>query len=545
MANNSLWFKFLPQYQEDSKGNKDNHDGKENKDKDKDKKLFSSVSNSKLEILRICLITILAILSIALLENHLKEVEVKTPVQAENKDERCTYDFKFSTITCLTNSSKLLNQVQNFGVLSAAFLFFIDTRNRKKQLELQAWQLLDSAEDIKTSYARKQALEVLSQEGRDIKGFIFDNMDLEGINLTGTNLTKASFKKAILNEAILKKATLYCTDFQEAELEKANLNHAYLYLANLEKANLHESRLENAVLNGANFKEATLRKANLQGANLQGANLQGANLLSANLENANLENTDLQNVKNLTLSQVKKAKNWQKAIYDEGIFPEETQLIRKKVSKQENCSQIISNLRNTNAVIKEIDKAIKIIDEENPEAKSSQLYQTLLEVRDKVNNLIDNSENYDISKTEKIKDKLAKIEETQKKLEEAQKYDKIAGEWLAKKQDDIISIINNNQRLSLNDNILNSSDKIEYFYHEVNQLLEVFISSVSKSQKPKQIYDGTIKLEFPKIIYRDIFVIVEQVIREMKDTEENQLDKKAFNRLINFYLKDFIKWLEQ
>jgi hypothetical protein len=561
MENNSLWSNFLSQYK-DIKGNKDNQDSKENKDKDK--KLFSSVSNSRLELLRICLITIAIILGIAVLENGLKEFKPPTSTETTNqsqaevqndkqdkddkdKDNKCAYELKFSTVICLIDRSKLLGQVQNVGVLSAAFLFFWDTRNRKKQLELQAWQLIDGAGNIKTSYARKQALAVLCREDYDFTGFDFKEMDFTEIDLTGANLTKASFKKAILNRAILKKAILFRTDFQEAELEEANLNHAYLYLANLEKAILHKSSLQYAVLNGANFQGAILRQANLQGANLQGANLQGANLLSTNLENANIENTDLRSTQNLNLTQVKKAKNWQKAIYDEEFSPEETQLIRKKLSKQEHDDQLISDIRNTNVVIKEIDKAIKIIDEENPEAKYGQLYQTLLGVRDKVNTLIDNKENYDISTKEKIRDELAKIQESQIKLDKARQdkiSDKIAGDWLAEKQDNIISTLRNNHRLSLNENILDSPDKVEQFYQDINKILELFSDNISKSRRPKQIYDGTIKLQFQKFIYKDIFIIiVEQVIREMNEKEGNQLSQIEFNRLI-CYLNEFIKWLQ-
>ncbi|MBA3921212.1 MAG: hypothetical protein H0X31_05675, partial [Nostocaceae cyanobacterium] len=67
--------------------------------------------------------------------------------EADKKDEKkCEYQLNVSTIICLISDSKLLGQLQNIGVLSAAILFFWNTFDTKKQLERQAWQLIDGAQ---------------------------------------------------------------------------------------------------------------------------------------------------------------------------------------------------------------------------------------------------------------------------------------------------------------------------------------------------------------------------------------------------------------
>lgn len=109
-----------------------------------------------------------------------------------------------------------------------------------------------------------------------------------------------------------------------------NLNKEGVSLAgvNLDKADLAGIDLANASLPGA-----SLQSANLQGANLRGANLQGADIAGANFRAA----------RNLSVEQIKSAKNWQKASYDRklgtklGLLPQAKQTPRSQLSpKQRN-----------------------------------------------------------------------------------------------------------------------------------------------------------------------------------------------------------------
>jgi|GEM_PF-572720 len=130
------------------------------------------------------------------------------------------------------------------------------------------------------------------------------------------------------------KFQISSVNLPQVNLQYANLFNAYLQYANLTKshlqyANLHYANLENTNLYYANFSGADLQDANLSGANLSGANLSGADLKYTDLRDADLQDTNLgcleighkictnlNNTKNLTIVQIKTAKNWQQACYD-------------------------------------------------------------------------------------------------------------------------------------------------------------------------------------------------------------------------------------
>ena len=89
----------------------------------------------------------------------------------------------------------------------------------------------------------------------------------------------------------------------------------------------------------ADLADAKLIKSKLTGANLSNANLTAASLSLTSLNDANLNNTYLWYTKfcnqefgetrNITPEQIKKAKNWEKAVYSPefrkklGLTPEE------------------------------------------------------------------------------------------------------------------------------------------------------------------------------------------------------------------------------
>jgi uncharacterized protein YjbI with pentapeptide repeats len=166
-------------------------------------------------------------------------------------------------LICPIAESKLLGQVQNIAVLTAAILFVFEVFDRKKQVERQAWQMIDGAQGSETSGARKQAILDLCEAMSDITGLDADGADLREIELKDQKLTGASFKKAILIGA----------NFEYSTLDGVNFNGANLIGANLKGASLKGAQLKNAKLDDANLKGAQLCGANLEGARLYGAKL--------------------------------------------------------------------------------------------------------------------------------------------------------------------------------------------------------------------------------------------------------------------------------
>jgi uncharacterized protein YjbI with pentapeptide repeats len=248
-----------------------------------------------------------------------------------------------------------------------------------KKRRFEYWQAIDSAYTAKRSKegrffstALRIALEELAKEGdtseEPIKLTVdADGARLEEINLKGAYLYVCGLKGADLSRANLCNTKLEVVDGRWARLFDADLSGsqfirgvlltyalydektkfpigfdpqkagaykiapgAFLQEAMLENASLWTANLEKANLQGANLKYAVMggnwRYTNLQNANLEEiknadldlcwANLQGANLNGARMENVDILGADLRGARNITVEQIKEAKNWEQAIYD-------------------------------------------------------------------------------------------------------------------------------------------------------------------------------------------------------------------------------------
>jgi uncharacterized protein YjbI with pentapeptide repeats len=263
---------------------------------------------------------------------------------------------------------KLLQNLSQLGILIAVISFFSQIPNQAKQARYQAWSAINSAQGNGGSGGRIDALQDLTQgcpevgkiqrqEGiyqsipkaiyNELQNFLADKVtyiagdcvDLNGLTASQAYLPNVQLEATKLRDANLQEANLQKANFENADLTQANLRMATLVEANfsgaiLEKANFNfmekgeTSEIKVANLKDADFREANLKGAKLQLANLENAKLQGANLENANLKETNLTGANLRDVKNLTIEQVKAAKNWQQAIYDEdfrqklGLSPE-------------------------------------------------------------------------------------------------------------------------------------------------------------------------------------------------------------------------------
>jgi BTB/POZ domain-containing protein KCTD9 len=215
---------------------------------------------------------------------------------------------------CQIRESVLLNIVESFSILVAVWLFFLEAPERDKQAHYEAWKTIDSAHGLRNSYARLQALQDLNSDRIPLKGLTAPEADLRGIDLSGADLSNAYLSGA---------------DLSNANLSNANLSHANLVETKLTNADLNNSQLTGADLSYANFIEADLQEVDFVGANIVGANFVRANLALAYfgdvnfnqclLTAANLHKTKFFGVENLTVEQIKQAKNWSEAIYDAKI----------------------------------------------------------------------------------------------------------------------------------------------------------------------------------------------------------------------------------
>ncbi len=151
--------------------------------------------------------------------------------------------------------------------------------------------------------------------GAKLSGANFYGADLSGAKLSGAKLSGANFYGADLSRAYLSGANLNGANFYGATLSSANLSSANLCFANLSSANLCFANLLGAYLSSAKLSGANLSGANFFNANLSDAKLSGANFSNTKLNGVDLNGANLVEAKNLTVEQIKQAKNWKKAVY--------------------------------------------------------------------------------------------------------------------------------------------------------------------------------------------------------------------------------------
>jgi BTB/POZ domain-containing protein KCTD9 len=220
-----------------------------------------------------------------------------------------------SWLFCQIRESVLLNILEGFSILVAVWLFFLEAPERDKQAHYEAWKTIDSAHGLRNSYARLQALQDLNSDRVPLRGFTAPEADLRGIDLSGADLSNAYLSGA---------------DLSNANLSNADLSHANLVETKLNNANLAGSQLTGADISYADLIEANLQEVDFVGANIIGANFVRSNLAQAyfgdvnfnqcRLNDANLQKTKFFGVENLTVEQIKTAKNWSEGIYDAKIL---------------------------------------------------------------------------------------------------------------------------------------------------------------------------------------------------------------------------------
>lgn len=162
--------------------------------------------------------------------------------------------------------------------------------SRKEQLRHQTKQVLAMALATETELKVRRALAIA----------IAMDSNLKGLDLSGAQANNAYWAKKDFTD----------TDFFQADLSQASFRQAILHRTQLRSANLQET-----VLIEANCVETNFKLANLSRADLSNTNMAKAIFVDANLQGA-----DLRGAKNLSLDQVRCAKNWEQAIYNEDFL---------------------------------------------------------------------------------------------------------------------------------------------------------------------------------------------------------------------------------
>ncbi|QIR40235.1 pentapeptide repeat-containing protein [Tolypothrix sp. PCC 7910] len=461
---------------------------------------------------------------------------------------------------CRLGNSKLLQQIQNFSVVFIAFLFILDTFERKKRAYREAWSLIDGSRESETSGARILALKELYEDKVSLKGLDAENADLMEINLQGAVLEKANLQGSLLQRSNLIKANLQESNLRQANLKEAKLQNANLRRAKLEEANLDKAELQGAILKGANMQRVLLENAQLQEADLSGADFRGADLWRANLSGANIENAIFVGAKNLNINQIQKAKNWQKAKYSKDFAPELGELfLREEVDDKLNIIESNKTILTDNLLL----SLTKLFMMSEPNK-----HQQIIELQQKINTaleLINNSPTLStkdsielesiisevvtqwlkakVSPKKEVEEELRKElqnlhdnrEEGQKKVQRRKEFDILASEWLKPKYINLTdlgirSFLNKYPEMHQLGGLLETQDKISQLAEDIGNCLNVVVESLSTHTQP--VVADVIVLKMPQFIYLDVLnEIREEVIPKLVSSESGNLSYEALQRL--------------
>ena len=223
---------------------------------------------------------------------------------------------------------EILDILSKLSVLVGVIFFVREAGDRTEQKHLDAWRVIVSMRNQPGNGGRIGALQSLNEDKVALMGIEVQRAYLSLVNLKEANLQEANFSGSALFKANFEKAVLHravfgcisqtvlerkCTDLYKANFQAANLSNAYL----------------SGDLRDTNFVDASLLDAQLVKVNLQGANL----------ERADLKGTHLECVEGLTSEQIKLAKNWQDAYYDDTL----SQLLGSSTKSKVNCSALQLN----------------------------------------------------------------------------------------------------------------------------------------------------------------------------------------------------------
>ncbi|MEM7712875.1 MAG: pentapeptide repeat-containing protein [Cyanobacteria bacterium P01_A01_bin.68] len=370
-------------------------------------KLPLSSQNARKRFWVVIIITLCSFWVIARFEYHLKsQIQTQNSLEQQQNqaDTECPVSFSPTNIYCLIIKSELLQLAETFSIVIAAWIFLLDRRERREQSYREDWSLIDGAKNSETSGARYSAITRLHQEKVSLKGLDAEGADLQGINLEGANLERSNLQRVDLQEAILNYINLEKANLQNANLKNARLQNAKLVEADLRGANLKEANLKNCNLGAAKLHRAVLKKANLEGAKLYGARFYYVDFQGVILDNTNIAQAEFIKPTHLTLEQVQKAKNWEKAKFDDEWEKNNPNIRRKpkanRASDGDKANELLNKLR-------ELDEIENLIDEIN--SKRSMSVEDL--------NKYLNKHEYEFPEIEKLRQAIIALENRQDSIQ--------------------------------------------------------------------------------------------------------------------------------
>ena len=214
--------------------------------------------------------------------------------------------------------SNLLNEKIGspiFIVAQSKTIYAIKTLNFNKQVDIinflhnTSLNNLDGGKGI----LYKAPLSGINLEKSDFSAANFKDASFREANLKGTDFSGANLSGADFSGADLRDVDFSGASLQKAILIGAKLNSAKLIGANLDGANLKGSEFISAELLSSNLSNVIAIDSDFTRSNLSNVVFHGADLMATKLNDADITGGNFLTVRNLSLKQLKFAKNRQQA----------------------------------------------------------------------------------------------------------------------------------------------------------------------------------------------------------------------------------------
>jgi uncharacterized protein YjbI with pentapeptide repeats len=162
---------------------------------------------------------------------------------------------------------------------------------------------------ILTVLGRRKRDRAREQEGQSLD---LSHSDLRGAKLDGAHMERAIFEGANLEGVNFDSANVKGARFSDAHMAGANFEYANLQEADFEfthvqRVNFFMAFVEGAIFSRAHLEETVFSQAHVERADFRGAHLEGASFLRA---------------VGLTVEQIKDAKGWTQARFNDAFLRE-------------------------------------------------------------------------------------------------------------------------------------------------------------------------------------------------------------------------------
>jgi uncharacterized protein YjbI with pentapeptide repeats len=157
-----------------------------------------------------------------------------------------------------------MRTVEFVAVIGGIFMLGVELYDRQEERAVRKASMLSALARLQlehgknASAALRSSLEVLTNQGVDLRGFNLSGLELQGSNLVGGKLSGVNFAGTFLGSA----------DLSEADLSSANFDGSYM----------PDVVLAGAVLTHAKMEGAYLARANLSGAKITNTSLRRVGL---------------------------------------------------------------------------------------------------------------------------------------------------------------------------------------------------------------------------------------------------------------------------